>query len=393
MRKLLVAIVAVGAIASVAMCALYGWDQAIELKSKVANAFIYGMIAVFSLALHGAAFKIFISGWRATGIGIGIAAFLAFVVTTFISLGGLASRADHVVAERQEALDTKDSTKRQISALEKERDGLKFKRATQAAVDAAKRAADTAKSNRDAECKKRGDNCRQREIDEQTAVNALTEAQANKDATDRFDQIEADLKRLRSQKSEGSVSAADPLKDLLAKIMKPQWADMLTSMQKVLFSVTYDICMVAAMIGIVVLDHVHTPLARPVAPSIKSDEPDITAAIPPVIDLTPAPEPPPAIKPQLPSRPRPKLASSTKQPLGAVLDFLHDAIKAGTRTEMAEAYIAYVAWCKSKSLRPMDVADFSDAMEKECQDCGIRISVDGDHQYLMGVQLLVQKAS
>jgi hypothetical protein len=85
--------------------------------------------------------------------------------------------------------------------------------------------------------------------------------------------------------------------------------------------------------------------------------------------------------------PRPKLAVSTKQPLGAILDFLHDEIKPGVRTEMAEAYVAYVTWCKSKSLRPMSVAEFVDAMEKACRQFGIRISIDGGDQYLMGVQL------
>ena len=46
---------------------------------------------------------------------------------------------------------------------------------------------------------------------------------------------------------------------------------------------------------------------------------------------------PPA--PRVPDRPRPKLAVTTRQPIGAVLDFLNDCLEivAGQRTEMADA--------------------------------------------------------
>lgn len=128
MRKLLIIIVVTGGLASVALCASYGWDQAILLKDAVIQAFIYGMVAVFSLVLHGAAIRIYVSGWRKCGVAIGIAGFLAFVVTAFTSLGGMASRSDHVLAERQDVIDAKANTKMQLDDLSVEKEAMKFVR-------------------------------------------------------------------------------------------------------------------------------------------------------------------------------------------------------------------------------------------------------------------------
>jgi hypothetical protein len=113
---------------------------------------------------------------------------------------------------------------------------------------------------------------------------------------------------------------------------------------------------------------------------------------------TAEPEPAPASEntPRVPDRPRPKLATITRQPIGAILDFLHDGIEiaAGPRTEMADAFVGYVAWCKARSLRPMRVADFVEAVETACRKFGIRIVVEDELQYLMDVQVTpVKKAS
>src|SRR6516225_71288 len=73
---------------------------------------------------------------------------------------------------------------------------------------------------------------------------ALTKAQENKAATERFDQIETELKRLRSQKGETTVATIDPVKTLLAAIIGA-WADLLTAWQKTVFAVVYDTCLIA----------------------------------------------------------------------------------------------------------------------------------------------------
>jgi hypothetical protein len=108
---------------------------------------------------------------------------------------------------------------------------------------------------------------------------------------------------------------------------------------------------------------------------------------PTIIDITPPPKAKP--KSQVPNRSRPRLAAVTQKPVGAALDFLHDGIEIeeGHRTEMADAYIGYLAWCKGKQLSPMDVTDFADDVEKLCREVGIRIRADDN--CLLNVRLPV----
>jgi hypothetical protein len=152
---------------------------------------IYGMLALFTLALHVAAIRLWVQGWRTLGIVCGAAGFLAFVMTAFASLGGLAARGDAVVAERQDALDSKADVRGQIKRLEGEREKLAFTRTTKAGVDAAKLKASTARAAKEAECSPiRGRYCRGKEDAEIEAAGDVTKAEANKAATDRADQID-----------------------------------------------------------------------------------------------------------------------------------------------------------------------------------------------------------
>src|SRR5262249_13535008 len=104
----------------------------------------------------------------------------------------------------------------------------------------------------------------------------------------------------------------------------------------------------------------------------------------------PPPESPttPQPKAKVPSRSRPKLAAITRKPVGAVLDFLPDGIESeeGQRTEMSDAYIGYLSWCKTRQAAPMDVAEFADEVEKLCREVGIRI----EGQHLVDVRLAVK---
>jgi len=100
----------------------------------------------------------------------------------------------------------------------------------------------------------------------------------------------------------------------------------------------------------------------------------------------PAPEP---VRVTVPARPRPKLAASNRQPIGSLLDFLHDGVEfeSGLKIEMAEAYIGYSEWCRAHSLRPMDIAGFVDELETLCKRFGIRTRTEDDHHYLLDMQL------
>jgi hypothetical protein len=373
MRKGLIAILIIGALASIALCGSYGWDQATETKDRVTQAFVYGFVAMATLALHGLALRVWVAGWRKAGGFIGAIAMLAFTMTAFTSLGGLASRADKVVSARQDVLDSKADTKGQIDALVAERGALKFRRANDATVRAAQRAADTARDARIAECgdgtpKQRGKFCRQKEDGEAAANTALTEAQENKAATDRFDAIEAELKDLRAIKPDGAVGSADPLNALLAKILGT-WADALSSWQKAAFAVVYDLCLVALMIGIEVLGHT-APIARP--------KPE-----------TPAEETPAAITPVIPAPSKPKLVATSPTPMGNVNRILTDNLEAATgeRVELADIARRYREVCKTQGRKPVTQDDFVRGVETFCRAIGIKRHNEDGHLYLLDVQL------
>jgi hypothetical protein len=121
-------------------------------------------------------------------------------------------------------------------------------------------------------------------------------------------------------------------------------------------------------------------------------KPEPVAVTSPLVNLSPEPlalRQIDAIGPRLPERPRPKLAATIRQPIGAVLDFLQDGldITTGPRTEMADAYIGYATRCKVKGLRPLSVARFVDEMEALCKRFGIRIVAEDGSNYLMDVRL------
>src|SRR5262249_34924266 len=100
-------------------------------------------------------------------------------------------------------------------------------------------------------------------------------------------------------------------------------------------------------------------------------------------------------RPRALNRSRPKLAAITGKPVGAVADFLHDGteIEEGARTEMADAYIGYLEWCKTRQAAPMDVAEFADDIERLCGEVGIRIRGEGGSHYLLDVGLPVDLSS
>lgn len=122
-------------------------------------------------------------------------------------------------------------------------------------------------------------------------------------------------------------------------------------------------------------------------------EPPLPVVEPAVIDVEPQRVPEPAQKPappRVPERSRPRLAAATRQPVGAVLDFLHDAVEivdGSTRTEMSDAYIGYAAWCRAKSLRPMEAGEFFNEMADHCGQFGIPIQEEAGCVYLGNVRL------
>jgi hypothetical protein len=55
---------------------------------------------------------------------------------------------------------------------------------------------------------------------------------------------------------------------------------------------------------------------------------------------------------------------------------------------MSDTYIGYVAWCRSKSLRPMSPGEFFNEMTELCAQAGIPVEEEAGCVYLANVQLV-----
>ena len=129
-------------------------------------------------------------------------------------LGGIASRADKVEAERSRILDARSDDRRELERLEKQLADLgNYAPTDQAAVDAAKRAAVAATLAKDRECgngdpKRRGKFCREKEDNERIVSDALLKATAEKAITDRASKIEDEIRSLRDHLNGGDSVAS-----------------------------------------------------------------------------------------------------------------------------------------------------------------------------------------
>src|SRR5262245_3953686 len=373
MRSLFALIAALGALASVALSASYGLDQATTLKDQIVTAFNYGMVAVFSFALHIGAVRAWVHGWRKTGVLACFVGLLLFLVTALLGTGGLASRADRVVSERQDAIDSKTDTKRQIEALVAEKTALKFTRAGNATVNAAQQLANTAKQARAGECERRGPVCRQKEEAEATAIKELAKAEENKAATDRANEIDRQLKRLRANKTEHGIGAADPLKALLASAIGA-WADMLTAWQKLLVAFAYDLGLITMLILAEIMGHIEVP--RGVKNELEETGIEAQPAAPVEHSLVP---------------PLPRLVACNPENLvGSVKRILTESLETakGARVEVAELASHYRAMCKAQGKRACSLEAFTAEVAAFCRAVGIKRKTEGEHLYLVDVQLV-----
>ena len=118
------------------------------------------------------AVRLWFNRMRGLSAFIGLIAALAFIVTFTNSLGGIASRADKVQAQRSRILDARNEDRRELERLEQQLADLgNYAPTDQATVDATRRVADTATTAKERECgggdpKQRGKLCREKEESE-----------------------------------------------------------------------------------------------------------------------------------------------------------------------------------------------------------------------------------
>ena len=348
----------------IAIVSRYGYRTADNELDGYIWAFTFGMIALGGLTAHALAARV----WRESkplALIIGLVGLLALSINLSNSLGAMAGRSNEKQAGRLKTAETVRNTRRYLARAQAEFEGLRFVPTDAAAVEAAQKASATAISARQAECDIRGNRCRDRETDEKKAAADLASATANKAATDRAAQLEADVNRLNNAiTSAGPVLEANPQGSALARLFGfPETAaDWLSTWQNFAMAVVAELLIVLSLVACEVL---------------RKEKPK-------VIDLRPIVETKPATV--IPGPPR--LVSSQSQPFGSVVVILSELMEPDAgRVEFAEIYGAYVETCQTQGKKPVVPEEFSRQLKRICREMKIDLQREGNHVYLVGVRI------
>jgi hypothetical protein len=336
---------AAGAIV-VALVARYGLATSDTILDGAIAAFFFAVIAIGGIGGPAVAVHLFrtSNGWGCLwGIAAGVIAAVALLANLSNSLGAIAGRADKTIAERQQATETRKDDRAELMRLVRQRESMPaFVPTDAAAVDAAKRAADTATKNREAECEKRGPNCRQREIDEQSAATALAGVTVAKAATDQAAKLDdkADTIRKRLNKA-APVASVNPLADTLGRIFSMQ-ADDAATWQQVATVVVVELLIAFALIAWELL----TPRGQPqsVGGSNVSHQADNVVSL-----------------------------DSARAP-GDVGKFATARLAPapGQSIAMAELHEPYARWCLQEGYRALSQEEFAAQFSRLCEFAGVQ---------------------
>jgi hypothetical protein len=385
--------VVLGAI-SIALAARYGYKGADTFVDGTISAIMFGAIALCAFLFDGAAVRLGLKGHRVGSIVIGLIALLALVVTFTNSLGAIAARGDATLAERAKAVDTRKENQAELTRLTAERAAMAFTPATAETVTAAREAANAAERTRKAECgngdpRQRGRYCRDREIDEAAARTALTSAVANKAATDRASQLDADIRGLRKRLDGGqAVANPNPLGAVLG-IMLGVGAAAVTAWQQAIIAAVFELCLVGVMVAFELLGHGKMPTSAPA--SDVGERPGIHSATSAEV-LQPIQSPVamrPAHRAALPPPRRPRAKASP--PSRTVKAFLRDHLfpaDGGERIDIMAMVRGYRTWCTEKGLAPADLDSILDEIEQLCVKLDVKIEpADDQRVYVHGVRI------
>lgn len=363
MRRCLAVLACCIGIVSILLTARYGWKQADEEIDKWVGAVMFGSIALCAFVFDAVAVRLWFNQLRTIAMFVGVIAALAFIVTFTNSLGGIASRADKVEAQRSRILDMRIDDRRELDRLGRELGDLgKYAPTDQAAVEAARRAADAATVAKERECgngdpKQRGKVCREKEDSERASADALRKATIDKATTDRASKIDHDMRALREQLSAAeTVASANPLGNALSLLIGSA-ADVLTARLQAIIALVFELCLVGLMVSYEALGH-------------KSE-----------------PEP---MRPLSPPKPKPRLiASGPSQPVGSVKRILTDNLERCPegKVEIGEVGKRYRDLCRAEGMRTVSQDEFIDEAAAFCEAVGLNRKAIGAHLYLMDVRL------
>lgn len=347
------------------------------------------LFIVASIALLGfCGIAIAKSETRASRFWIGVVGVVFVVVNFILALDVVSHSRDTTSDPRKHTIQQAANLQNDLKRARQERADLKQPEtwATAESIDAAKSAVQSAETARAQECGKVGDNCRTRVRELSERQLELGKLMAAKTATDMIIAADDKITAISSEISGLGVvpTHADPGSARMARLTTLSEATM-AELLPLIFAACFELlALVGPHIAMIALGEPRRPRAtqEPVqaAPVVVESKPVEVAPEPVRVNLAPS----------VPSRPRPKLATSNKLPTGAVLDFLGEGVNftAGPETEMTDTFIAYSAWCSSSGLRPMGVDRFVPEIERSCKQFGISIREDGDRHYLVNVQLM-----
>jgi hypothetical protein len=364
----------------VATVARYGFKTTDNGLDGIITALFFGIIAVGGLFGHARAVRL----WRAhkvAAVFVGVVSAIAFVINISNSVGFIAARGDKQQADRAKTIETAKANRAELARKEAERASIGAFVATDAAtVRAAERAADTATNIRAAECGKRGPLCRQREAEETQKAAELATATANKGTTERADDIDYEIKRLKKAlEAADPVVSANPFHAMLGRLFKlpEDRAELAATWQQFAVAAIVEALIVAALISAEL-----SPCPAPAQTLAAKPEPKVVEVV--------IPEPVAAAEPVqiAPSaKKRPRLVTSDVGSVPAIMADLMEPTE-GQRVEIEDSYRAYAAECRATGKRPVQPVEFIEPMETFCRECGIETATRGRKIYLLNVQLI-----
>jgi hypothetical protein len=387
--------------ALVALVAHYGYISSDDHKTGLIVAFLYGAIALAGMFGHGLCVLIWKRSrvWAVAGVAILGGAAIVNISNSLDAVIGRSSKTYSTLAAAKQARANLDAEK---IRREKRRDvieGQGYKTTSEAQEKAANDAVAAAEKATKAECGdggiQRGRECRRLEAVEVGKRTEQAATLANRALTVEIESIEKRLAEIAIElaKPTGITDANTAQQGgavALARLFKlpTTWAEFLADWKMLVLSAILDLIVILSFVYYEVLSWETREERRKAKAAVSAP----VAQVAPIIDITPRHEVPvPAVPTRVPVRPRPKLASTTKQPLGSVLDFLHEAVEIvvrATRLEMSDAYIGYVAWSKAKSLRPMSPGEFFNEMADLCGQFGIPIQEEAGCVHLVNVRIV-----
>ena len=415
--RILVKVVGYAAcIVVIVMVAQYAFTMSDNVLIGAVSAFLYGLITFGGLAGPAITARAFRYRWI-VGLFFAAATAACFVTAVSNEIEAMTERGDGQQAGRMLIADTVQDARRSLEQAEKDRRGLVFTPANEAAVQAATAKASAATSAKNAECAVRGSKCREREAAETQALADLAAVTRDKALTDQAATLDAQIAALRAEiKKAGPVLQTNSSGKAFARLLglpDTDAAKIATWKLGVMMIVAEFFIMGLLLVSETLDKHERAParaavIAKPAARCEEQEEAAPTtvieheeiappeapyAALEPVRKPQPLPAPARVIEPQaqddaprvhaaarraaeaaegtpaprpFPAPAKPRLIASEAVPVGNVVEIMAALMEPGRgKVELLDVYAAYSEVCKASGKRPVEAPN-SQALSQHC---------------------------